>query len=333
MERNAKTNRLYWFVSLAVILIAAAGYGVYRFWYLPSQDVEMKESSLHTALVRRGDIILYAAGAGELIPSIEVEVSFDISDGVKEELVELMVEVGDVVEEGDILARLDESDRQENLLLAERDLRELTSPASIAELELSLAKTKLELQDEIDDLVGLISIYVYSAEKRVDTYSTALAQAQAAYDGDPSEENSTKLSEAQQDLSDAESNLAAQWNYYQTVFLPDNYTRSYRDENGDQVSYIDAPSEAEIDSARAKVDLSEANIAELEVLLEALISGEDLPEEATGSQVSTIRKAREAVDAALEDLDATNLIAPIAGTITEINVTTSPCFRPERISA
>lgn len=323
MDRKKPVNRIYWIIALVVILLAAGGYGAYRFWYLPSQIVENEDSTLQTAVARRGDIVLYAAGAGELIPSAEVDVSFDISDNVQEELVELLVEVGDVVEQGDILARLDDSDRQENLLLAQRDLRELTSPSAIAELELDLAKTKIDLQDDIDDLVGLISLYVYNAEKKVEAYSAEVSQAQAAYEEDPSEENQQVLTEAQENLDSAESILAARWNYYEQVYLPEYFTRSYRDKNGNTVEYIDPPSEAEIDNVRATVDLAEARIAEMEVLLDALLSGEDLPEEATGSQVSVIRKARQAVEDALEDLEATNLIAPIAGTVTVINVDVS----------
>ena len=323
MNRKKQGNRINWIIGLVIIMLAAGGYGSYRFWYLPSQVVESGESQLQTAVVRRGNIILYAAGAGELIPSAEVEVSFDISDGVKEELVELLVEVGDVVEEGDILARLDETDRQENLLLAQRELRELTSPAAIAELELELAKTKIDLQEDIDDLVSLISSYVYNAEQKVETYTLELSQAQAAYDEDPSEENQQLLIEGQENLNSAESNLAAQWNYYENVYLPEYFTRTYRDENGDKISYIDRPDEAEIDSLRATVDLAEAEIVELEVLLNALKNEEALPEDATGSQVSAVRKARQAVDDALEDLEATNLIAPISGTVTKINVDVS----------
>ncbi len=72
----------------------------------------MKSEPIQTATARRGDITLYAAGAGTLIPAAEVDVSFVISDGIQEELVELLVGVGDQVEAGDVLARLDDSDRQ-----------------------------------------------------------------------------------------------------------------------------------------------------------------------------------------------------------------------------
>ncbi|HDD54938.1 MAG TPA: HlyD family efflux transporter periplasmic adaptor subunit [Chloroflexi bacterium] len=323
MKTEEQSTRKYWIIAAASVLVIVGAFAVYQWWYLPSRVVESEGSTLQTAVARRGDIVLYAAGAGELIPSAEVEVSFDISDNVQEELVELLVEVGDVVEQGDILARLDDSDRQEKLLLAQRQLRELTSPSAIAELEIELAKTKIDLQDEINDLVRLISLYVYNAEKNVDAYSVEVSQAQAAYDEDPSEENQQLLTEAQQNLRSAESNLAAQRNYYEQVYLPEYFTRSYRDKNGDKVYYIDPPDEAEIDSIRAKIDLAEATIVELQVLLDAAKSGNDLPEQATGSQVSAIRQARQAVEDALEDLEATNLIAPITGTITKINVDVS----------
>ncbi len=74
---------------------------------------------------------------------------------------------------------------------------------------------------------------------------------------------------------------------------------------------------------RAQISLAEATITELEVVLEALKNDQNLPEEATGSKATAIRQARQAVEDALEDLEATNLIAPISGTVTEVNVDVS----------
>jgi len=53
--------------------------------------------------------------------------------------------------------------------------------------------------------------------------------------------------------------------------------------------------------------------------LTALINNEDLPEEATGSRASALRQARQAVEEAEEDLEATILIAPISGTVTALH--------------
>ncbi|MCJ7717811.1 MAG: hypothetical protein MUO54_15000, partial [Anaerolineales bacterium] len=164
MKKKRFSTRTYWIIALIVAVLGVGVYSAYRFWYLPSQQVVSVETGVQTATARKGDIILYAAGAGTLIPSAEVDVSFDISDGVQEELVELLVGVGDKVEVGDVLARLDDSDRQENLTDAQRELRELTSASAIAEIEKELANTKIDLEDNISDLVGLISPAVYRAE-------------------------------------------------------------------------------------------------------------------------------------------------------------------------
>jgi multidrug efflux pump subunit AcrA (membrane-fusion protein) len=323
MDKLKNINKIYWIIALVAVLLGAGGFAGYRYWYLPSQVVESEDSTLQTAVARMGDIILYAAGSGELIPSAEVDVSFDISDDVQEELVELLVGVGDEVEVGDILARLDDSDRQENLSDAQRDLRELTSPSAIAELEMVLAETMIELEDDNNNLIGLISLEVYKAEGYVEKYTAALADAQAAYDADPSEENEALVKSAELNLKWANNNLDAQWAYYENEYLEDEFEDYYWDENDKQVFFTNAPTDAEIASVRAQISLSEATIVELEILLDALKNDQDLPEDATGSKASAIRQAQEAVEDALEDLEATNLVAPISGMITGIYVDVS----------
>ncbi|MCD6424879.1 MAG: biotin/lipoyl-binding protein, partial [Anaerolineales bacterium] len=231
MNKIKNTEKIYWIIAVVVIVLAAGGFAGYRFWYQPSQVVDSEDSTLQTAVARKGDIILYAAGAGELIPSAEVEVSFDISDGIQEELVELLVGVGDMVEEGDILARLDDSDRQDNLVDAQRNLRELTSPSAIAQLEIDLAETMIDLEDDIGNFVGLISPAVYKAEGYVDEFTTALAEAQAAYDADPSDENEDLLKLAEQNLKWANSNLQVQWQYYEDDYVSENFEEYYWDGN------------------------------------------------------------------------------------------------------
>lgn len=317
MKTIEKSNRKYWIIAATVILVFIGAFAAYQWLYLPNQVVESEETSVQTSTARIGDIILYAAGAGTLIPSAEVDVSFEISAGVQEELVDLMVGVGDNVEAGDILARLDDSDRQEILTEAQRTLRELTSASAIAGMEKELADTKIDLENILTDLIGLISLAVYRAEEYVEEYTLALIAAQAEMDDLISDETEQKLKSAEQDLNWANSNLQAQWEYYYEDYVPENFEYFYW-ENREKIYYTDAPSDAEIASVRAEINLAEANIAELEVLLLALRNNEELPEEATGSQASAIRDARKNVDDALEDLGATTLVAPISGTVTEI---------------
>ena len=318
MKKKGNSNRIYWIIALAVIVLGAGGFSAYRFWYLPSQEVVSEEAAVQTATARRGDIILYAAGAGTLIPSAEVDVRFEISDGVQEILVELLVGVGDKVEAGDVLARLDDSDRQNNLVNAQRDLRELTSASAIAAVEKELPQAKINLEETTNNLLDLISPAVFQAEEYLEENTRALAEAQSAAEDSSSEETETLLKGAEQNLSWAESNLQAQLQYYQDVYLPDNFTSYYWDD-GNKVEFIDAPTEAEIAIARAEISIHEASIVELEILLTALINDEDLPEEATGSRASALRQARQAVEEAQEDLEATILVAPISGTVTALH--------------
>jgi len=321
-KTKEKTNQKYWIIAAVVILLVGGAYAAYSFWYLPSRVVESEEATIQSATARKGDITLYAAGAGTLIPSAEVDVSFDISDNVQEELVELLVGVGDKVEVGDVLARLDDSDRQENFVEAQRDLRELTSASAIAEIEITLAKTMIDLEDDINNLVGLISLAVYKAEGYVEKNTTSLTDAQAAYEEDPSDENEALLKSAEQNMKWSESNLQVQWQYYENEYVPEYFEAYYLDGN-EKVWFTDEPTDAEIASVRAQISLAEATISELEVLLETLKNNQDLPEDATGSKASAIRQARQDVEDALEDLGATNLTAPIAGTVTIINVNVS----------
>jgi multidrug resistance efflux pump len=225
--------------------------------------------------------------------------------------------VGDKVEAGDVLARLDDSDRQDNLVNAQRDLRELTSASAIVAVEKELAQAKVNLEETTNNLIGLVSPAVYRAEKYLEEYTKAVAEAQTAAEDSSSEEAESLLKEAEQNLRWAESNLQAQLQYYQEVYLPDNFTDFYWDDNN-KVEFIDAPTEAEIATDRAEISGYEASIVELEILLTALNNNEDLPEEATGSRASALRQARQAVDDALEDLEATSLMAPISGTVTSV---------------
>ncbi len=322
MQNKERSTKNYWIIGAAVVVVAVCAFAAYQWLYLPTQIEESEETAVQTSTARRGDITLYAAGAGTLVPSAEVNVSFDISSGVQEELVELLVKVGDEVEAGDLLARLDDSDRQENLVDAQRDLRELTSASAIAEIEISLAKTMIDLEDDVDNLVGLISPAVYKAEGYIEKYSASLAEAQFAYEEDPSSENEALVISAEQNVKWAESNLHVQWLYYDDEYVPENFEDFYWDGN-EKVWFTEGPTEAEIASVRAQISLANATISELEVLLEALKNDQDLPEDATGSKASAIRQVRQEVEDALEDLEATNLVAPISGTVTQINVDVS----------
>ena len=129
-------KRRIWIISIIVLLLAAGGgYAAYTRYFALAE--EPPEPTLETATVTQGDIVITAEGSGELVPAAELELAFRTS-GV---LDEVLVEVGDQVQEGDVLARL-ETDNLERAVaeadvkvqLAQLDLADVRDGPSDAEL-------------------------------------------------------------------------------------------------------------------------------------------------------------------------------------------------------
>ncbi len=315
-KRKKKSSKTLWGILILLLLAAAgSGYGYYQYFYLPAQQVIEEAPSYQTAKAITGNIILIASGTGTLIPSTEVELGFE-SGGT---LSMVSVEVGSEVEVGDVLAELDDTDLQEQLIQSQRNLRELTSPMVIAAAEQEFAQAQIDLIETEDDLEFLISPAVYKYEKRLVEAEEALKEAQETAETSPSEENDQKVTEAEVFLEETKARLAANLIYYEETYLPDYFTYTYRDEDTRVwVEEIDAPTEAEIALARAGLAAAEANLVEAQNLLTALKGGK-IPEDATGSQLFQLEQAQLEIQNIQDAIEATQLITPIAGTVTALN--------------
>jgi len=142
----------FWLVLLILVLaVAGGGYYYYTALYLPAQ--EPAEPTMQTAKVRQGNIVVSASGAGTVVPATEIGLGFR-SSGT---LVEVLVQVGDQVQAGDVLARLDDTDARKAVALAELQVQQaalqadvtaltgdLSAPMSQAEMNLRLAQAKLD---------------------------------------------------------------------------------------------------------------------------------------------------------------------------------------------
>jgi multidrug efflux pump subunit AcrA (membrane-fusion protein) len=261
------------------------------------------EEELQTATARRGDLSLVATGTGSLVPATEVDLGFDTSG----ELAEILVAVGDEVEAGQVLARLDPTSAEAALTEAETALRELTSPLAVAQAQLAVANAREALR---------ITQYTYtvqqeghrateetvkSAKAKLVMAREALDQAKDAYDG-----ASGSLSE---DPGKAQAYIryASARSAYNSALATYNW-------------YTGHPTEIEQAQLEADVAVTEAELAEAEALLAAL-TDEAPPEGAFGSGVTALEKAQANVALAREGLEAIELRAPMAGTITAINGT------------
>ncbi len=139
------------FIALPLVVVGLAVGGWY---YLGNRKVATPAEAapaLQTAKVRTGDITITASGSGNLLPASETALAFR-SSGV---LADVAAKVGDRVEAGQVLARLDDTDAraqiaqaEANTRLAEIKLADLTAaadPAAAAAARASLAAAQADL--------------------------------------------------------------------------------------------------------------------------------------------------------------------------------------------
>jgi len=150
------------------------------------------------ASVERGDITIDIPAAGNLSYSLKKDLAFDMAGTVEE----VMVEVGDSVAEGQVLAKLDASEWEEQLSSKEVDLTQAEINLKQAQIALDKAKnpyTEEEIEaaeDAVDD-----------AEDQVDKIGDWLADAFKHGDSGDVRELQMQLDAAETNLDDAKDKL------------------------------------------------------------------------------------------------------------------------------
>lgn len=124
-------------VLLALVLLGAVGGGVYYFFFREDPEAGRPRE---TVRVTRGDLVEYAGATGTIQPDVQVEIRSRESG----EVIEVMVQEGQVVTAGTPLIRLDpfDTDRIVDGSLAEQR----RSLAQLQEAQASLAVAEAELQ-------------------------------------------------------------------------------------------------------------------------------------------------------------------------------------------
>ncbi len=304
--------------ALAIILLLALGSAVYfPVAALTAKTAATEEgTTLQTAVVRQGDLVIYASGTGTLIAANEVDLAFKTGGQVTD----IFVEVGDVVEVGDLLAQVDDTSTQIAYTQARRAYLELTSVAAIASAQEAVAAAAIDLQTARETLEYLISPTVLYWEDEVAWAEEQVAAAQAAVDASPSDEDAqAALKKAKDYLDYAQDSLVGAWESYEKYYLPNNFTVKSVDRQTRRVTkYVAAPTENEILEARAAVTVAQATLTEAEYLYAALTGGE-VPEDATGSGLTELEQAKLDLQAAQADLDGTKIVSPISGTVMSID--------------
>ena len=106
-------NKKYLWFFIPIILVLAGG-GFYYYTTAAAPIEETESSSIQTTVARQGDLIVFASGAGQVVPATEISLGFDKSGT----LTELLVQVGEEVQAGQVLARLQTSNSTESIAAA-----------------------------------------------------------------------------------------------------------------------------------------------------------------------------------------------------------------------
>ncbi len=329
-------------LPLAAVALAAGGW--YYLSHRQGNATAQTAPALQTAKVRTGDLTITANGSGNLLPASEVALAFR-SGGV---VAEVTVRVGDRVEAGQVLVRLDDADSraqvaqaEANLRLAELKLADLadgTDPAAVAAAQASLAAAQADLTRLTTPATAA---ELLAAEENLRSAQQALALLLAGPDPD-------KLAAAQAALTLAEINVrTAQAAYDKIAGWPDagataqaaalwQATTNYDKAKAEYDEVAAGPGADVIAAARAKVAVAqaqldaaqagpeagavkaaEAKVAQAQAQLDALLAGADA--NAVESAQLSVTLARLNLDNAQRALNNTQLRAPVAGTVLVVN--------------
>jgi HlyD family secretion protein len=224
--------------------------------------------------------------------------------------------VGDKVQTGQVLAELESNLIQMDYAQAERTIKELTSPAAQAAAAMDLAVAQQALKDQQEKVDSQFyrrasDTLIDNTQGEIDLAKQALARASDAYkmvarkqDGDSQKAAAlVAMTSAQLRLND----LIARLNWYSGK-----------------------PSEIDAALAQAKLDAAKAAVQEAEWYL-ALLKGEQIPSEATGSNLTRLEIAKNTLATIKDKLGHVQLVSPIDGTVIDVKAISGESVSPGQI--
>ena len=291
-------KRRTWFILIIVLLLAAGGgYVAYARYFAVAEAPQ--EPTLQTATVYQGDIVLTADGSGELVPAAELELTSRTS-GV---LAEVLVEVGDHVQAGDALARLDDTEALQAVAKAEMQVAQ-------AEINLALA------QNEID--AGLAQANLDAARADYEKVVTL-----AAHTGDQLTSARIALEQAQTGLTDAQEAYDTAWDPARDWELDDRRRATALENERDATERNLEKARDSLQVARANynlavigIDDSAAQDAEIKVTNAQVVLANE-PIQLQQSELA-LAQAQLDLESAQRTLEQTVLIAPVDGTVMDV---------------
>ena len=254
------------------------------------------------------------------------ELRFDAAGDV----VEVLVQEGDVMSEGDLLVRLETDDLERAVAQAELNL-------SQAQLRLSQAQLRLEKLQEPPDEAD-----IRQAEHAVEQAAAALVAAQLDLTAvlDSMLLNET-LEDAQKVFEDKQHRYEVRLAWYESGEEPDYWFVDQAQERLDDarlnLDRIQQQGNSQLQDVRNAVDRARQSYQEAQDALERLLEGADpLDVEAAQKDIEAVQLNVEAAELGLEEvrsnLENAELVAPFAGVVVEVNVDPGDAVAPGEVA-
>jgi multidrug efflux pump subunit AcrA (membrane-fusion protein) len=247
-----KNRKVLW-ISLIILalVLAAGGYYAYTTYFLPAEEQASETPQVQTAVARRGDMVIYASGVGSVTPATEIGLGFTSSGTLSE----LLVNVGDDVQTGAVLARLKTNNTEASLAtgITSAQLSVLEAQQALDGIydnwEMEAAQALLSIEAAQNDLETLHNPALQQAEAAQSLAETqdALDAAQLAYDRTQLTASQANIDDAYADMLIAEQSLER---------AQENFDR-YADKPADNINRAQAQSQ--LSAAQQKFDSAAAN--------------------------------------------------------------------------
>ncbi len=225
--QNILRNKQFWLGISALVFIIVGGLAVYQYYYAPTTDGAATTPVMQTAVARRGDLTIFASGAGSVIPAAEVGIGFDESGTLSN----ILVNIGEQVQTGQVLARLQTNRTEEEvaLAIAVAELNVLTAQQALDDInssaQMDAAQALLNIEDAEQALEDLqnTELRVAQALLAVAEAEESVKKAQSLYWGTRSPSDANTIAAANAELVLARKVLNDQEEKYNDyVNKPDN---------------------------------------------------------------------------------------------------------------
>jgi HlyD family secretion protein len=288
-------------IPLFVVLVGVGTFLANRSSPAAAQEAAVVTPS-ETMNVQKGTLTVTLNATGSLTPADEEVLTFDVSVPITD----VMVSVGDHVQAGDVLARVDSTSidaqihsLQLNLEGAQNSLAALQEPPSEIEIELAQAQVQAaQASLSVASLNGPSAQDIEIARLNVELAKNSLWQAQVSRDAAENkpfagQENNAYANDVQQaaQLQQSDTNISIAQNNYESTANEGPNASGLASGNASLIS-----AQANLDSLMAGADEAQLRKAEI-----------------------SVETAQLALDSAKKTLDETTLTAPFDGIVASVD--------------